>query len=121
MSKLASIALGIDFEVIEKDKRFFGILASKWPGRVHVFIYHDNKVEVENRLHDLAIWYESIISIHNHDELLTAIADNEIAYYYQGDDAIIELPLSLTVFKMHSVWEVTDDQSVFLLPGGDPN
>ena len=72
-------------------------------------IYHDDKEGVARYLDEVGVRVDCILCIHNHEELLKAIDENGIAYYYQCDDAIIELPQSLKVFRMHTAWEDVRD------------
>lgn len=117
---MPSISLGLDLEVIDREPRFFKILTNRWPGRVCVLIYHDDKEGVARRLEKVGIRAERILSVHGHEELLRAIAENGIAYYYQCDDTVIEVPLSLKVFRMHSAWEDVQDDSERHLPDQTP-
>jgi hypothetical protein len=102
---MSPISLGLDLEVICKDPRFFKILTNRWPGRVCVLICHDDKEGVARSLENSGIRFDYILPVHSHDQLLKAICENGIAYYYQCDDIIIELPQSLKVFRMHTAWE----------------
>jgi hypothetical protein len=72
-------------------------------------IYHDDKEGVARFLGETDIRFDYILPIHNHEELLKAIDENGIAYYYQCDDTIIELPQSLKVFRMHTAWKDARD------------
>ena len=105
IQRMAPISLGLDLEVIDREPRFFKILTKRWPGRVCVVIYHDDKEDVARYLDRVGIRVDYVLSIHSHEELLKAISDNGIAYYYQCDDMIIELPQSLKIFRMHTAWE----------------
>jgi hypothetical protein len=109
IQKTASISLDLDLEVIAREPRFFKILTNRWPGRVCVVIYHDDKEGVARFLGETDIRFDYILPIHNHEELLKAIDENGIAYYYQCDDTIIELPQSLKVFRMHTAWKDARD------------
>jgi hypothetical protein len=112
--KIASISLGLDLEVIARDPRFFKILTNRWPGRVCLVIYHDDKEGVAHSLDEKGIRFDYILPVHSHEELLKVIDENGIAYYYQCDDTIIELPQSLKVFRIHTAWEdVRDAQAAF--------
>jgi len=92
-------------EVIDKEPKFFKILTNRWPGRVCVVIFHDDKEGVARYLNVLGMRVDLIISVHSHEELLKAIDENGIAYYFQCNDAIIELPQSLKIFRMHVATE----------------
>ena len=105
IQKIASISLGLDLEVIAREPRFFKILTNQWPGRVYVVVYHDDKEVVARYLDKVGVRVDYILSIHSHEELLKVIDENGIAYYYQCDDTIIELPQSLKIFRMHTAWE----------------
>jgi len=114
IQKRATISLGLDCEVIDKEPRFFKLLTNRWPGMVCVVIAHDDKAGVARYLDKVGIWVDYILSIHSHEELLKAIDENGIAYYYQCDNTIIEVPQSLKIFRMHTAWEdVRDAKSAF--------
>jgi len=99
------ISLGLDLEVIDREPRFFKILTNRWPGRVCIVIFHDDKEGVARYLDKVGIRVDYILSIHSHKELLKAIDENGIAYYYQCNDTVIELPQSLKIFRMKTATE----------------
>jgi hypothetical protein len=68
-------------------------------------ICHDDKEGVARFLENNGIRFDYILPVHSHEQLLKAICENGIAYYYQCDDTIIELPQSLKIFRMHTAWE----------------
>ena len=119
---MGSIALGIDVEAIERDQRFFKILTNRWPAKVYVMMWFPlrnipfNEDAVIQSLKDDGIRTDGVIPVQTHAELLAAIADKGIAYYYQCNDRVIELPLSLKVFRM-----LTNDQSASLVHLDDPS
>lgn len=113
---MASISLGLDLEVICEDQRFFKILTNRWPGKVCIVICHNDTDGVARDLGEAGIRADRIFPVHNHEDLLKVIADNGIAYYYQCNDTIIELPQSLKVFRMHTAWKDVEGYGDYYSP-----
>lgn len=84
-------SLGIDLDgCVDEAPIFFSILTSRWPGKVFVISYRDDRESAETMLRRFNIRFDELILVNTFDEKAKVIADKGILVYFDDQPEMLK-------------------------------
>ena len=97
-------SLGIDLDgCVDEAPIFFAILTRRWPGKVFVITYRDDREEAERFLEEQHIRWDEIVLVHTFDEKAKVISEKGILVYFDDQPEMLKgIPPTVNVMLVRN-------------------
>ncbi|PQO27599.1 hypothetical protein C5Y96_18910 [Blastopirellula marina] len=103
-NSIPSPSIGIDLDgTIDEAPTFFRLLSHRWPGRVFIITFRDDRTKAEQRLAEFGIRYDELVLVTSLEAKADVIHRLGILIYFDDqDEAIQHVPHQVNVFKIRN-------------------
>jgi hypothetical protein len=110
-------SLGIDLDgCVDEAPIFFNILTNRWPGKVYVITYRDDRDKAEQFLKEHNIRWDEVILVNSFDEKAKVIADKGILVYFDDQPEMLkDIPPGVNVMLVRNEGNYDFDTKKWLL------
>ena len=104
LNTILSPSIGIDLDgTIDEAPIFFQMLTHRWPGRVFIITFRNDRQKAEERLAELGIRYDELVLVRSHEAKAEVIREQGILIYFDDqDEALQNIPHQVCVFKVRN-------------------
>lgn len=104
LAEMPAPALGIDLDgCVDEAPIFFQVLTSRWPGKVVVITYRDDKEKATRFLADYRIRWDDLILVQSFDEKAKVIAEKGILVYFDDQPEMLKnIPSTVSVMLVRN-------------------
>jgi len=97
-------SLGVDLDgCIDEAPIFFSILTNRWPGKVYIITYRDDKHKAEQVLKSYNIRYDEVVLVNTFDQKAEVISEKGILVYFDDQPEMLKnIPPTVGVMLMRN-------------------
>lgn len=116
LNSIPSPSIGIDLDgTIDEAPIFFHLLTHRWPGKVVIITFRDDRAKAERRLAEFGIRYDELVLVRSLEAKAEEIRDRGILIYFDDqDEALKPVPHQVGIFKIRNGGNFDFDQRRWL-------
>ncbi len=117
LSAHAQPSLGIDLDgCVDEAPIFFNILTNRWPGKVFVITFRDDKNKAEEVLRNFNIRYDELVLVSSFDQKAEVIKEKGILVYFDDQPEMLKnIPSTVGVMLFRNEGNFDYDEKKWVL------